>query len=163
MVRVRDEFDPLPLIPAQRTSRSATAPSACRPNAAIDGADHRDDLLLPGRGREQQGDDPVERHPELHPRCGSDGHQPRRDLCRRGRGHPERQRHPQRSDDDRLGSSTGRVRPFTTYTSTAEESRSAPAPDSVLVDAALTGLTVGTTYYYRVAAGNDSGTTRGGI
>ena len=34
---------------------------------------------------------------------------------------------------------------------------------SVLVNAALTGLSTGTTYYYRVAASNSSGTTRGSI
>ena len=34
---------------------------------------------------------------------------------------------------------------------------------SQLVNAALTGLTTGTTYYYRVAASNSSGTTKGNI
>jgi hypothetical protein len=34
---------------------------------------------------------------------------------------------------------------------------------SQLVDAALTGLATGTTFYYRVAASNSSGTTKGSI
>ncbi len=45
----------------------------------------------------------------------------------------------------------------------ARPRRSAPAPPACAVDVALTGLTTGTTYYFRVAGTNSSGTTRGSI
>ena len=49
-----------------------------------------------------------------------------------------------------------------TYTTTPEQSVGSGTP-SLLVNAALSGLSTGTTYYYRVAASNSSGTSKGSI
>jgi hypothetical protein len=51
---------------------------------------------------------------------------------------------------------------LSTSTSTSSQSVGS-GTTSVSVNAALTGLTTGTTYYYRVAATNGSGTTKGNI